>query len=324
MDETTDRQPDRFYGFWKAFVGVGVLILVLTTFKSDRHVYPLYDFEIFWRSGRRILAGTSPYRVQGFVSPLPLAVLFAPLGLLPRLSAWLIYVLATFGLLLKAAGRRAGWALLSFPVLFTFFVGQVDLPLALTAALLGPLAFPLLLAKPQLAFVAVPWFLGHPDRRRLAIGIAAALGMLLLCFWLRPGWIAEWRAAEPALADYSAHDSNLYRYVPAGARAVFIWILSPIALAAGALLSERRDSWALLHLFDPITNIYSAAVLAEWIGPVEVVLSWAAFLAVRADVHHGAPMFVVALAILARRWIRWPTVPATVPPREPLAHPLDG
>jgi hypothetical protein len=326
MDETTTHQRDSLDWLWKALAAAGVLLLVLTSFKSDRHVHPLYDFEIFWHSGRRLLAGKSPYRVQGFVSPLPLAVLFAPFGLLPRLSAYVIYVLTTLGLLLKAAGRRAGraeWALLSFPVLFTFFVGQVDLPLALTASILGPLSFPLLLAKPQIAFVAVPWFLGHSNRRRLAAGIAAALGMLLLCFWLRPGWIAEWRAAQPSLPDYSEHDSNLYRLVPAGARTALVWILSPVVLALGVWLGERRDSWALLHLFDPITNIYSAAVLAEWIGPLEVILSWAAFLVVRPDVHHGAPMFVVALAILARRWYR-PTAQAPASQQERLAHPADG
>jgi hypothetical protein len=315
---------------WKSLLAAGVVLLVLATFKSDRHVYPLYDFEIFWRSGRRILAGTSPYRVHGFVSPLPLAVLFVPLALLPELAAYAVFVLVTLGMLWKAVGRRAGWALLSFPVLFTFFVGQVDLPLALAAALLGPLAFPLLLAKPQLAFVTVPWFLAHSGRRRLAAGIAAALGMLLLCFWLRPGWIAEWRAAAPPLADYAEHDSNLYRLVPAGARTALLWIVTPIALAVGAWLRERRESWAVLHLAAPVTNIYSAAVLAEWIGPLEVLLSWAALLAVRADLHHGAPMFVVALAILARRWYRrWyekdqPTAPEPASPREPLADPADA
>jgi hypothetical protein len=301
MDEATDR----IQWLWRALAVAGVALLVLTTFKSGRHVHPLYDFDIFWRAGRRLLAGKSPYRVHGFVSPLPLAILFAPIALLPRLSAWFIYILATLGMLLKSAERRegwAGWALLSFPVLFTFYVGQVDLPLAMTAALLGPLSFPFLLAKPQIAFVAVPWFLVRSNRRRLALGIAAALGMLLLCFWLRPHWLAEWRAAEPTLSDYSEHDSNLYRYVPGGARTAFLWIVTPIVLAAGAWLKERRDSWALLHLFDPVTNIYSAAVLAEWIGPLEMVLSWVAFLAAGAYVHHGAPMFVVALAILARRW----------------------
>lgn len=292
-------------GLWKVLsvtVALGGAVLLVRAFENDRLDLWLYDFEIFWRAGRRILAGTSPYRVRGFLSPLPLAVLFAPFGLLPRTAAYAVFVLVTLGMLWKAAGRRAGWALLSFPVLFTLFVGQVDLALALAAALLGPLALPLLLAKPQLAFVMVPWLLVRSDRQRLALGVTAALGMLLLCFWLRPSWVAEWRVAAPPLADYSEHDSNLYRLVPAGLKATLVWVLSPLALAAGLWLRERRDSWALLHLFTPVTNVYSAAVLAEWIGPLEVLLSWAAFLLVRPDLHGGAPLFIVALAILARRW----------------------
>lgn len=326
MDETTARPTDRLHWLWKALAVAGVALLAALTFRSDQRVHPLYDFEIFWRAGRRILAGKSPYWARGFVSPLPLAVLFAPVALLPRLAAWFIYVLATLGLLLKATRLRAEWALLSFPVLFTFYVGQVDLPLALAAGLLGPLSFPLLLAKPQIAFATIPWFLRHSSRRRLAAGIAAALAMLLFCFWLRPNWLAEWRAAQPTLADYSEHDSNLYRYVPGGARTAFLWIVTPVVLAAGVWLKERRDSWALLHLFDPVTNIYSAAVLAEWIGPLEMALSWAAFLVVGTYVHHGAPMFVIALAILARRWYaRRPTAPApAVSAPWPPAHPPAG
>lgn len=303
--ETTLTQPGTGR-LWKALCIAAALagaVYLVQAFRTDRLELWLFDFEIFWRAGRRILAGTSPYRVKGFISPLPLAVLFAPLGLLPMHVAYGVFVLGSLELLWKAAGHRALWALLSFPVIFTLFVGQVDLVLALAAALLGPLALPLLLAKPQVAFVAVPWMLRHgvtADRRRLAIGIAAALGMLALCFWLRPSWIAEWRKAAPPLDDYAAHDSNLYRLVSGasdGVRTNLVWILTPIALALGLWLRERRDSWAVLHLFTPITNVYSTAVLAEWIGPLEMLLSWAAFV-VAGSIHGGAPMFVVALSIL--------------------------
>ena len=274
---------------------------LVTIFQGDPLHLWLYDFDIFWQGGRSLLEGSSPYEVFGFYSPLPLAVLFAPLALLPQPMAYAIFVLASLWMLWKAAGLRGVWALLSFPVLFTLFVGQVDLILALAAALLGPLALPLLLAKPQIAFVTAPWLLLHTDRRRLAWGIGAMLGMLLLCFALRPEWVSEWLAATPPVDDYAKHDSNLYRLVPDGVRTALVWILSPIALALGIWLRERRQSWAVLHLCTPITNLYSAAVLAEWIGPLEMLLSWAALLAVGNEVHHGAPMFVMVLAILARR-----------------------
>lgn len=301
---TTEKRPAARW-IWRALcvaVALAGAAYLVQAFRTDRLELWLYDFEIFWRGGRRILAGTNPYRVDGFISPLPLAVLFAPLGFLPMHAAYGVFVLGSLAMLWKAAGRRAVWALLSFPVVFTLFVGQVDLFLALAAALLGPLALPLLLAKPQVAFVAAPWLLLHSDRRRLALGIVAALAMLGLCFWLRPNWIAEWRKAAPPLTDYAEHDSNLYWLVPGGidgARTTLVWILTPIALGLGIWLRERRESWSVLHLFTPITNVYSSAVLAEWIGPVEVVLSWAAFV-LAGSIHGGAPMFVIALAILVR------------------------
>lgn len=307
--------------FWQAVcVAMGLVCAwyLAVVFQIDRLDLWLYDFRIFREGGRRLLAGTSPYRVPGYFSPLPLAVLFAPLAWLPLGAAYAVWVLASLALLWKAAGRRAGWALLSFPVLFTMYVGQVDLFLALAAAVFGPLAFPLLLGKPQIAFVVVPWLLFHRmdeaksrgsgagilarlGTRRIA-GVAAALGMLLFCFWLQPGWFAEWRAAAPPLAGYASHDSNLYRLVPDRIPPALVGAVSLMALALGAWLRRRHDSWAVLHLVTPVTNVYSAAVLAEWFGPLEMLLSWAAFLTVAGDVHQGAPMYLVALALL----LRWP------------------
>lgn len=307
---------------WRVFcaaVAVAGIAFLIRALETDRLSLWLYDFEIFWRGGRRILAGIAPYKLRGFYNPLPLAVLFAPLALLPLRVAYGLFVLGTLLLLWKVTGRRGVWALLSFPVLFSLIVGQVDLVLALATALLGPLALPLLLAKPQIAFVTLPWFLIHGDRRRLAIGMLAAIAMLGLCFWLRPTWFAEWRAASPPLWDYSQHDSNLYRLAPAGAKSILVWILTPIGLALGVWLRARPSSWAVLHLIDPVTNLYSAAVLAEWIGPLEVVLSWAAFAVVRFHFHGGAPMYVVALAVLARQRVsRLETGADSLRPREPL------
>jgi hypothetical protein len=300
----TPTVPGNLDRLWKALGIASTLLLVpflAVIFTGDHLDLWLYDFDIYWQSGRSLLTGTSPYEIQGFYSPLPLAVMYVPFALLPQPIAYGIFVLLTLWMLWKAAGLRGGWALLSFPVVFTLFVGQVDLFLALATALFGPLALPLLLTKPQVAFVVAPWLLLHTDRRRLLLGIGATFGMLLLCYWLRPDWVAEWLASTPLLDDYARHDSNLYRLVPGSFRTTLIWILSPLALLLGIWLHERRDSWVVLYLCTPINNLYSIAVLAEWIGPLEVFLSWMALLAMGIEVHHGAPTFIMALAILARR-----------------------
>ena len=50
----------------------------------------------------------------------------------------------------------------------------------------------------------------------------------------------------------------------------------------------------------PLTNIYSPSVLGEWIGPLEVGLSWAVIILVGGDIHNGAPLFIVALVIIIK------------------------
>ena len=260
----------------------------------------LFDFNICYLAGRAVLAGQSPYSIVGFISPYPLAVLFALIAWLPEPVAYGVYLAGCLALLWKVVGRRSIWALLSFPVLFNLFVGQMDLPLGLLGAWLGPWSLPLMLVKPQVGFVVLPWAVRHAHWRQLVWPCVVAAAFLALCFVLRPTWLAEWLAFVPAVTDYARHDSNLYWLVPNGLKTIALVVGILVALPVGFLLRERRDSWIALHLFAPLTNIYSASVLAEWIGPLEVILSWLAIFVV-GTIHSGAPLFVVALSILLRR-----------------------
>jgi hypothetical protein len=260
----------------------------------------LFDFNIFYLAGQALLLGNSPYSVGGFYSPLPLAVFFIPFALLPKPIAYAIYIAVSLLLLWKVAGKHSFWAILSFPVLFTLFVGQIDLLIALSISLLGPFAFPLLLAKPQLGFVVLPWLCRNVKLKKLALGCLITLGILAICFLLRPNWIQEWLTVIPTLSDYSRRDSTLYWLISHQAKEILVWIVSPIVLIVGFLLLNRRSSWVMLHLFTPVSNIYSASILAEWIGPVEMILSWLVMLLIGGYIHNGAPMFVVGLSILIR------------------------
>ncbi len=262
-----------------------------------------FDFHIYYQGGRAVLAGLSPYMVNGFFHPYLMAVLWAPLALLPEPVAYWVYVAGCVGLLWRATRWRGVWALLSFPVWFGLFVGQVDLPMALGIAWGGPWILPIAMARPQLGFVVAPWLLRQSGWRGLGKAALSGAALLLVCFLLRPNWVSEWRAAVPTLVEYSQHDSNLYWLVSRSVKDQFGLILSALALPAGFALRERRDSWAVLHLLTPVTNIYSASVLAEWIGPLEVALSWAAIFFVGGQIHTGAPMFGVGLAILVRAGI---------------------
>jgi hypothetical protein len=262
-----------------------------------------YDFDLFYRAGQAVLSGTNPYTIVDFNPPYFLAMLFAPFSLLPFDVAYWLFVIACVGLCWRVMKWRCIWPLLSFPGLFSLFVGQVDFLLALLLLQFGNWMLPLMLAKVQAGYVLVPWVIQRTPLRRLAILVGIGLGIILLSFLVRPTWFTEWRSITPDLTAYATRDSNLYWLVPADFKTIAVLIGSVIGLALAFYLKEQRDSYIAAHLFAPLTNIYSVAVLFQWIGPLEVLLSWV-IIALVGTIHAGAPMFIIALSILGRYWLR--------------------
>lgn len=262
----------------------------------------LYDFLIFLSSGRAVLSGLSPYSVYDFNSPIFLALFFAPLAALPVWAAYGLYLGANLLLAWKLLRRRILWGLLFFPFLFSLYVGQIDFLLA-GGLLLSPWAAGLALIKPQTAFVVMPWLVMNYSRRDWFKALLSAGLFVCLSFLVRPGWVAEWLASHQDFVSYTAHASNLYWLVPGGLaelRAGLTIAFSLLVLPLGFLLRERRDAWTAVHSLAPLTNIYSPALLLEWVGPLEVLLSWAAVGLAGGNIHSGMPLFLVGLSILIR------------------------
>ncbi len=262
-----------------------------------------YDFHLFYQAGQAVLAGLSPYTIFDFNPPYPLAVLFALIAWLPESVAYWVYTGACLGLMWKVLGKRSLWVVLSFPVWFSLFVGQVDLPLGLLVSWVGFWGLPLTLIKPQVGLALAPWYLWRMTWKQRGQVLALTSLFLAICFALRPVWLSEWLAITPSLTQYARRDSNFYWLVPTDWKTMAIVIGGGIALITSYWLKERSRSWVILHLFAPLTNIYSASILAEWIGPIEAALSWAAILVV-GQIHAGAPMFVVGVSILLRPAIK--------------------
>lgn len=263
-----------------------------------------YDFHLFYQAGQAVLAGNSPYTVVGFQTPpYPLAVIFALFAWMPEPVAYALFIGINLYMLFKVMGRNGIWALLSFPVLFDLFVGQLDLPLALITLLVGPWALPLLLIKPQVGFVLAPWVLHNITKKQIIkIGVTG-LAFLGLCFLLRPTWVSEWLSVIPTISGYANRDSSLYWLVPSTYKTIVLVICSLIILPIGFYLKKQRSSWVLLQLFAPLSNIYSASTLVKWIGPVEMILSWITILLV-GTIHKGAPFFFIGFSILIRYFIK--------------------
>jgi hypothetical protein len=263
----------------------------------------MYDFHIFYLGGKAVLSGISPYTIPDFNGPYFLAMAFTPLALLPEYIAYSLYLIINLALLWKISGKRGLIALFCFPVIFTLFVGQIDLTLAMIASLGSPWGLVLLLLKPQVGFVLAPWYLARLDKtgwRKLIVGCGALIG---ISFLLDPNWISDWFANPMDAASYSIRTSNLLWVIPphlANLRVVLNLILAVLALPLALSLSRRVDAWSTLSLFQPLSNIYSSTVLVEWITLIEVGLSWLIVFLVGGDIHHGMPMFVIPLSILIR------------------------
>ncbi len=261
----------------------------------------MYDFNLFYEAGQLVLKGQSPYSIFDFNPPFPFALLAVPFALFPKEIAYLLYVLLVLFVLFKVMGKRGFIALLSFPVLFSLFVGQVDLVLAQATLLLGPWSLGLLIVKPQVAFIVAPWFIRQSNWKSLLNAGAAAGVLILVSFLIRPTWFVEWRARTPSLASYAIRDSSLYYLIADKNLVASILIVVSLIVAVLALfIRQRQVSWSFTSLFAPLSNIYSVSVLAEWFGWTEVVLSWVIMFALGGNIHNGAPMFIISLSILIK------------------------
>lgn len=175
--------------------------------------------------------------------------------------------------------------------------------LALLIVLGAPYTIPLAIAKPQVAFVLLPWLLFRMSKKDWVIVICIGTAILGASFILRPNWVAEWMLAQPGMLLYSQHASNIYWLIPptfANWRVIISIILAIICLPIGIILKRREESWPFLQLFAPLTNIYSPGVLVEWFGPLEAVLSWIAVFLVQGNIHSGMPLFLVTISVLVK------------------------
>ena len=204
----------------------------------------LYDFLIFYNAGKSILNGVSPYSIYDFNSPIFLAIIFAPLAVLPVYVAYGSFIAANIFIAWKLLHKRIIWAFLFFPFLFSLFVGQIDFLLAGIIVIGSPWTIGLALIKPQVAFVVIPWMLmGFRKKDWLKASLSTLL-FITAAFIIQPTWFKDWMTIKPELDFFSSHASNIYWLIPQAylsIRASLSIILAIIILPLGFFLKNRRD-----------------------------------------------------------------------------------
>jgi hypothetical protein len=255
-----------------------------------------YDFEIFWHGAQAILQGQSPYTIHGFFSPMPFALAFLPLGLIPFWPAFVVWSLINLGSLWALVGKRLPQLLLFLPVTFGLWVGQVDLPI-LAAGLSGTWAgVALSMLKPQLAVWIVPmafltWWRKNQKDRIWKSALAGAI-LYLVPTIAQPGWVRAWLAASPSVLSYAEHASSLFG--AAALTALPALLTFGVIAAAGALIFvwlkplTPNPYWDWVASFNPIANIYSLCVLVKQADWIAIGLSWL-LLPLSLAIHTGLP-----------------------------------
>jgi len=268
-----------------------------------------YDFVIFWEAARALLAGHSPYIVQGFFSPLPFLLPIVPLALLPYWVGFSFWTILNITALVMLARRHSLRTLLFLPVLFALWVGQVDLiviALAFTGTWWG---LALAALKPQLAVWLVPFFAirwWKTDDKTSIIKMFTAVAILYAVpTILEPSWWRAWLDATPSVLEYAEHASSLFGISallqPSLSLVISFAAISALALVVFSTVKPFNDRryWSWVAIFNPLANIYSQCILVTQVDWIAVALSWF-LLPVSLYLQSGLPWVAVPVYLLWR------------------------
>lgn len=239
----------KILGVLATLILLGGMIFLRVKISYESFDFQSSNFTFFWLSGRMLLQGESPYDEARYLAghetygikwqpnkifpyPLPLAILFIPLGLLPLPAAYIAWQVITLCLIawtiyaLLSRWRRPSHARLLVPLFAAMFffgpvyltlhtgsIGAIALAAAAGAALLldkeKPLAAGMILAltmlkPPQgltILLLAGIWFLARKNRKAL-YGVAVG-GIILLAAGalLDPLWLNKFRGASEAVME---------------------------------------------------------------------------------------------------------------------------
>ncbi len=166
-----------------------------------------WDFGNLWAAGQAILQGIDPYSLPHFRYPLPMAYFMAIWALIPRDTAFILWGVLNFTLLVWAFRRDVWKWMLYFPVLHEFYLGENELLFWCIERVLQPgwrgaIMGAFMTLKPQTAFVLLSWHLWQwlrYDRVTFVRWLGCTILLWSLPLLWRPHWVSDWllgRASE--------------------------------------------------------------------------------------------------------------------------------
>jgi hypothetical protein len=272
------------------------------------------DLLYFWNIARAILQGLGPYSVTN-VYPPATSYLFVLFGLVSfQIAAWTwagVNLLTTLDIIRRLPATRLRWLWLLFsPLVFIVLDGQNDLVFLWLALNLerkdwrAGVAAGLMLLKPQIAFVVLPWYLIRwllHDRKQILRFMGMAVVLAVFPLVIRPTVYAEYLVAAQAQTGLRvAASPGFFAFTTF---AVPIWIPALLGglFALAGLWLDVRSSWAAQLLALPGGRWYDSVLLLN-AAPVwfAVPLSWLTC-ALAAWLKNSVPLMLIPVGILLWR-----------------------
>lgn len=214
-----------------------------------------YDFSLFWEIGKHFLEGGDPYSLSLSFYP-PVAVYFFVLfSLLPLKMAIAVFTginSVVFVATAKKLDKERWWAWILFPpVMFVIFVGQLDLiflylsTFLVNGGIIAALAGSLLTLKPQMAFIALPWFLikwAKNDKSTLVKWIVFTTILHTVPLVINPGLYKGWlNNAQGAVSWRMQQSPGVFSLTNLNVPVAFLVIVALIT-AGWALFKDYKTS----------------------------------------------------------------------------------
>lgn len=260
------------------------------------------------------MSGGDPYSVYGVYHPFPFFILFLPLAALPLEAAHVVWTVIELVIFVAVARRRALYAMLFLPVILTFLMGQIVVPMLAMFALLRfqkhqGIALAWLCLKPQLIGLMLPfvlWRMWKSERRGFLWFGGIWFVLLSVSFLLQPNWVQRWLqvSGERLRTPFAPSLWGALSFLPNA-----WWLTTVGTLAVGLVVWAywRRDFDILSIvnlLVNPIIVSYDLTLLTLFIKSwrmwiVLTLLSWLAFALPAMNLWLGeGPTAMVTLAAL--------------------------
>jgi hypothetical protein len=268
---------------------LGIIVLTLLFWGVDL-IWPLVGIdwrETFYPAARAVLQGKSPYTIPTFRNVPWTIIPLLPFALLSEKLGGIAFFIATFGAYAWVAHRlkASPLALMAFlvspPVFYGMRMLNVDIMVLIGFTLPPPIGLVLIIIKPQMGIVMVPFWLVEAWRESGLKGVVKTFIPVTIALILSFILFGNWQAGKQSDLVGSIWNASLWPWaIPIG-----------IVLAMGSLRDGRKDyamaaspflspylayhSWASV-LTGLIRNDFEfvTAVIGMWLVAVVRIMGW--------------------------------------------------